>query len=135
MIRNPGATRPWQHVLEPLNGYLPLAEGLLKDPEAFSEGWNFGPDPAGTGPSARWSAGSPTFGRESPLESRRRHNPTRPEADARFGEGSLAPGLEAAARARRCSAAHGGLVRPFMDGKGRLRQATEEQVRYYSSLA
>lgn len=43
MIRNPHATRPWQHVLEPLNGYLILAEHLYTDGQAFAEGWNFGP--------------------------------------------------------------------------------------------
>jgi CDP-glucose 4,6-dehydratase len=42
-IRNPTAIRPWQHVLEPLGGYLLLAERLFEDPAAFSEGWNFGP--------------------------------------------------------------------------------------------
>ncbi|MBT5470057.1 MAG: CDP-glucose 4,6-dehydratase [Nitrospina sp.] len=43
VIRNPNATRPWQHVLEPLSGYLRLAEKLFNDPLTFSEGWNFGP--------------------------------------------------------------------------------------------
>ncbi len=43
LIRNPTATRPWQFVLEPLRGYLILAEQLLKDPKAFTSGWNFGP--------------------------------------------------------------------------------------------
>ena len=41
-IRNPKATRPWQHVLEPLSAYLLLAERLYKSPLEFSEGWNFG---------------------------------------------------------------------------------------------
>jgi CDP-glucose 4,6-dehydratase len=44
VIRNPRATRPWQHVLEPLSGYLTLAEHLWRDPAAFAEGWNFGPE-------------------------------------------------------------------------------------------
>lgn len=43
IIRNPYATRPWQHVLEPLSGYLTLAERLYTDGAAFAEGWNFGP--------------------------------------------------------------------------------------------
>lgn len=43
VIRNPHATRPWQHVLEPLSGYLTLAEHLYLDGQAFAEGWNFGP--------------------------------------------------------------------------------------------
>jgi len=43
MIRNPNAIRPWQHVLEPLNGYLILAEKLWKNGPKYSEAWNFGP--------------------------------------------------------------------------------------------
>jgi len=44
VIRNPGAVRPWQHVLEPLSGYLMLAERLVSDGAAYAGGWNFGPD-------------------------------------------------------------------------------------------
>jgi CDP-glucose 4,6-dehydratase len=43
VIRNPQATRPWQHVLEPLHGYLMLAERLFADGHRFASGWNFGP--------------------------------------------------------------------------------------------
>jgi CDP-glucose 4,6-dehydratase len=44
-IRNPHSIRPWQHVLDPLAGYLTLASHLLSDRAAnFAEGWNFGPD-------------------------------------------------------------------------------------------
>ena len=43
VIRNPHATRPWQHVLEPLSGYLTLAEHLFEHGAEFAEGWNFGP--------------------------------------------------------------------------------------------
>lgn len=42
-IRNPHAIRPWQHVLEPLSGYLMLAERLHTQGAAVAEGWNFGP--------------------------------------------------------------------------------------------
>ena len=42
-IRNPAAVRPWQHVLEPLSGYLLLAEKLWASPQEFAQGWNFGP--------------------------------------------------------------------------------------------
>jgi CDP-glucose 4,6-dehydratase len=42
-IRNPHAIRPWQHVLEPLSGYLKLAQKLYDDGSNYSEGWNFGP--------------------------------------------------------------------------------------------
>lgn len=43
VIRNPLAIRPWQHVLEPLSGYLMLAEKLYSEGKAYAEGWNFGP--------------------------------------------------------------------------------------------
>jgi len=43
MIRNPMATRPWQYVLEPLAGYLILAQALFEQGPAFASGWNFGP--------------------------------------------------------------------------------------------
>ncbi len=43
VIRNPLATRPWQHVLEPISGYLVLAEQLYKTGSTYAEGWNFGP--------------------------------------------------------------------------------------------
>jgi CDP-glucose 4,6-dehydratase len=42
-IRNPDAIRPWQHVLEPLAGYLLLAEKLWENPTKYAQGWNFGP--------------------------------------------------------------------------------------------
>jgi CDP-glucose 4,6-dehydratase len=42
-IRNPHAVRPWQHVLEPLCGYLLLAERLAENPTRFGDAWNFGP--------------------------------------------------------------------------------------------
>jgi len=60
-IRNPASIRPWQHVLNPLSGYLALAEALWHDPDAAG-GWNFGPDPGDARPvshvvervTARW---------------------------------------------------------------------------------
>ncbi len=42
-IRNPHSVRPWQHVLEPLSGYLTLAEKLSGGDKSFADGWNFGP--------------------------------------------------------------------------------------------
>ncbi len=68
VIRNPHAIRPWQHVLEPLRGYLMLAERLYNGGTAFTGAWNFGPEyrdaksvewivqhlAADWGPSARW---------------------------------------------------------------------------------
>ena len=43
IVRNPKSTRPWQHVLEPLSGYLMLAIGIYNDPKKYSSAWNFGP--------------------------------------------------------------------------------------------
>ena len=42
-IRNPGSIRPWQHVLDPIQGYLKLGENLLKKEKEFADNWNFGP--------------------------------------------------------------------------------------------
>lgn len=63
-IRNPQATRPWQHVLEPLRGYLMLGQKLLDDGPRFTGAWNFGPHYADARPvqwivehmAARWTA-------------------------------------------------------------------------------
>lgn len=66
VIRNPHATRPWQHVLEPLAGYLTLAEALYVNGSAWAEGWNFGPHDDDVRPvqwiveymADRWGAGA-----------------------------------------------------------------------------
>jgi len=47
-IRNPYATRPWQHVLEPLSAYLNIGQKLLEEKVEFSEAWNFGPSDEGS---------------------------------------------------------------------------------------
>jgi CDP-glucose 4,6-dehydratase len=47
LVRHPQAIRPWQHVLEPLCGYLLLAEQLLENGQGAAEAWNFGPDEEG----------------------------------------------------------------------------------------
>jgi len=52
LIRNPDAVRPWQHVIDPLCGYLMLAEKLCEDPKHFSGSWNFGPEESETLPVA-----------------------------------------------------------------------------------
>ena len=43
-VRSPSSIRPWQHVIEPVYGYLLLGKKLYNDPESFSGAWNFGPD-------------------------------------------------------------------------------------------
>jgi CDP-glucose 4,6-dehydratase len=80
-LRNPRATRPWQHVLEPLSGYLMLAERLCTDGEPYAEAWNFGPAPTSTatvqaiadrvaefwGAGAKWELDPEPQPREAPL--------------------------------------------------------------------
>lgn len=46
-IRSPKAVRPWEHVLEPLSGYMLLAQKMWNDPIGYCEGWNFGPEAEG----------------------------------------------------------------------------------------
>ena len=66
VVRRPQAVRPWQHVLEPLCGYLTLAERLHAEPQRWSSAWNFGPADADTVPVkelldrffAQWGEGS-----------------------------------------------------------------------------
>jgi CDP-glucose 4,6-dehydratase len=65
-VRSPGATRPWQHVLDPLAGYMLLAEQLVQDGGAVAAAWNFGPAAEGaatvervvTLACAQWGAGA-----------------------------------------------------------------------------
>lgn len=52
-VRNPGAIRPWQHVLEPLSGYMLLARRLVEEGPRFGESWNFGPGQEGEWPVGR----------------------------------------------------------------------------------
>ncbi len=53
VIRNPNAIRPWQHVLEPLSGYMMLAALLFEKGDAFAQAWNFGPPDTGA-KSVQW---------------------------------------------------------------------------------
>ncbi|MBI2763195.1 MAG: GDP-mannose 4,6-dehydratase [Chloroflexi bacterium] len=54
IVRNPDAIRPWQHVLEPLSGYLQLGALLLRDGRHYQGAWNFGPTNQGGDRSVRW---------------------------------------------------------------------------------
>ncbi|MFC1844700.1 CDP-glucose 4,6-dehydratase [Thermodesulfobacteriota bacterium] len=55
LLRNPHAIRPWQHVLDPLSGYLMLIEKLYTEGQPFAQGWNFGPSEQDTRP-VEWIA-------------------------------------------------------------------------------
>lgn len=81
LIRNPNAVRPWQHVIDPVAGYLKLAQALVEKPAEFSEGWNFGPPNLDTrsvrdvidllvsnwGGSAKWESDGSTHPHEANL--------------------------------------------------------------------
>jgi CDP-glucose 4,6-dehydratase len=54
VVRNPDAVRPWQHVLEPLSGYLWLAALMLRDGRRYEGAWNFGPTDQGSDQPVRW---------------------------------------------------------------------------------
>jgi CDP-glucose 4,6-dehydratase len=136
-IRNPHATRPWQHVLEPLHGYLLLAQALLEDPAAFAEAWNFGPDEHGDQPvihvverlaglwpgKVRWRVD----GLDHPHEA---HKLMLDSAKARARLG-WRPKLSLDDALRLSAEWYG----RFMRGDGGLRDESEAQVRYHSTLA
>ena len=69
-LRHPNATRPWQHVLDCLCGYMTLAERQFENPEVFSGEWNFGPDESDVKPvsavvdafASRWGVDDPWTG-------------------------------------------------------------------------
>ena len=73
-IRSPHAVRPWQHVLEPLSGYLLLAEKLMQGGDRFADGWNFGPYAAGATTVseiidlfyAKWGEGNAEYDKQAP---------------------------------------------------------------------
>ena len=73
-IRSPHAVRPWQHVLEPLSGYLLLAEKLMQGEDRFADGWNFGPYAAGATTVSQiidlfykiWGEGKAEYDKEAP---------------------------------------------------------------------
>lgn len=66
-IRNPKATRPWQHILEPLSGYLTLAWKLLEGEKEFASGWNFGPETKNNKPVSEVAKGSMKYWKDIKL--------------------------------------------------------------------
>jgi CDP-glucose 4,6-dehydratase len=91
VIKNPNTLRPWQHVLEPLSGYVMLAERLCQEPGLFAGAWNFGPRAedvrpvgwmvdyleklwaGGAGPTREHATEAPSTG-VAPLDSSKAHN-------------------------------------------------------------
>lgn len=132
-IRHPAATRPWQHVLDPLAGYLELAERLHREGRAYAEAWNFGPDATGSipvgdiatraadiwGSGARWTDTGASHLREAPTL-------------------ALDPSKAAQRLKWRCRLEIGealewtvGWYRQWLDGKP-ARELTLDQIRRYS---
>lgn len=75
-IRNPGAVRPWQHVLEPLSGYLQLAQCLYEQGEQFATAWNFGPEDVDA-KTVEWVVGrlNSLFGNKKLWKKDKQHHP------------------------------------------------------------
>jgi len=136
VIRHPDATRPWQHVLEPLSGYLMLAERVLAEPRTFSDAWNFGPDAGGDatvrtvidGLAAHWPGGMRWTVERSPQA----HEAQRLMLDSSKARARLAwrprLGLDEALRLT------GEWYRAAAAG-GNLRELTQAQIGYYSQFA
>jgi CDP-glucose 4,6-dehydratase len=74
VLRYPDAVRPWQHVLDPLSGYLALAERLHADGAAYAEAWNFGPADDDVRP-VRWVVDALIRACESPMRWKREPSP------------------------------------------------------------
>ena len=135
-IRNPESTRPWQHVLEPLHGYLLLAQRLATDPGEYSEPWNFGPEPGGDRPvkdivrvlGARWPAL-----RWRPDAAAHPHEAGKLMLDSTKAHALLGwrPRLAFDDTLRLTAQWY----ERFIAGERDLRGETEAQLRYYSGLA
>ena len=136
IIRHPHATRPWQHVLEPLHGYLLLAERLLAEPHAFSEAWNFGPEPGGDAEVLRviekfadqWRGGVQwrSDGLSGPTEADKLMlDSTKAKTRLKW-----APCLSLDDALRLTVDWYG----HFASANAAMREKTESQIRYYSSL-
>lgn len=137
LLRNPHATRPWQHVLEPLHGYLLLAQRLLAAPESYSEAWNFGPAAGDNQTVATVVAKLATFWPDR-LRWRVDGSPQPHEAASLQLDSAKAASLLgwkprlALDDAVRLTAEW---YREFASGQPSLRETTEAQIRYYCALA
>ncbi len=133
-IRSPRAIRPWQHVLEPLSGYLALAERLYRDGAAFAEAWNFGPAEADNRPvqwiaermAGRWGNGAGWELDSSPQP----HEATYLKLDCSKALARLdwRPRWDLATALDRIVAWH----KAHLDGKD-MRAVTQEQIAEYAS--
>lgn len=135
-LRHPEAIRPWQHVLEPLRGYLQLAERLYEGEERFAEAWNFGPVDEDCLPVA-WLAGelSRQWGREVQWEVDRiprPHEDTFLKLDCSKARAVL--GWAPVLRLEEGLAWIADWYRGYAAGSS-MRRVTEEQIARYRDLA
>ncbi len=101
LIRRPNSIRPWQHVLEPLNGYIMLAERLLAKHAQFASAFNFGPERRSMACRAHCKQTCRGVGRRRFLDTRFRPKPARgPLVKAGCQQGAHGVGLETAAKNR-----------------------------------
>ena len=139
IVRNPDAVRPWQHVLEPLAGYLWLASGLVRDGAVFTGPWNFGPTDDDASRSVRWVVeaflGEWGAGSWAALEDRAGQPPEagRLRLDSSKARELLswAPVWDAAAAVRNTAAWY----RDYYQRAGGARELVEDQLRAYESAA
>jgi CDP-glucose 4,6-dehydratase len=137
LIRNPDATRPWQHVLEPLLGYLLLARALVDDPQRYARAWNFGPAPGGDRPvrdvitaiTTLWG-GKPRW-RADPAPHPHEAGKLMLDSTRARDELGWRPRLSFAESIRLTTEWYGA----WLEGKRDLAAESEAQVRYYSALS
>ena len=134
VIRNPDSVRPWQHVLEPLRGYLMLGQRLMEGERSFAEAWNFGPSPEDIVPVKEIAARVIEAWGEGSVE-------TRPDPNAPTEAGLLYLNIEKAGerlRYRPVLDLNGGIgltvdwYRAFRDDPSKARELTRQQIKDYT---
>jgi CDP-glucose 4,6-dehydratase len=138
VVRNPEAVRPWQHVLEPLSGYLWLAALMLRDGHQYAGPWNFGPLDQGERPVRwvverflrEWGSGSWTT---APTDRRAPHEARRLSLDSSKARSQLrwAPVWDGPAAVRRTASWY----REFYSDPRRARDLLDDQLRAYQDDA
>ena len=139
VVRNPDAIRPWQHVLEPLSGYLRLGALLLRDGRRYAEAWNFGPTDTGGDRPVRWvvdrssRSGAPAPGRRRPMPDRQPHEAQRLSLDSTKAREQLgwAPVWDAQTAVRRTASWY----REYYRAPARARELVEDHLHAYQDDA
>ncbi|XXR75165.1 hypothetical protein WMF33_28930 [Sorangium sp. So ce394] len=138
-IRHPRAVRPWQHVLDPLSGYLLLARRLWDDPAGYSGAWNFGPDDAEPTTVHRLAEaivralGRGSLDLAEPSDGERLHEAGALRLDCSKARSRLGwrPLLDTDRAIQLTSAWYA----RYLEDRGRARSLVEEQLRFATGLA